>query len=432
VRLPWRDPEHVVVGLVADRSRVFWLDGVGARRWSGCRSYVGWLEDDEVSLTYDASQRAVYEHRSGELRQIGDDIFAELAAPRGDGCAGWIGYLGYACRPDLPALLEPVSGHVNPVDACWLRPSRYLEFDHESHSVYAHGFEAPPSWNFGEPSDPAKLPKPTDPVSWSQERYADAFSHVQQQLRLGNSYEVNLTYRTSVSSSADPLTAYRWLRRLNPAPYACYLRHAELAVLCSSPERFMRLSGGCLETRPIKGTTPRSNDPDADLALAHRLRHEPKFRAENLMVVDLLRNDLSTVCEPGTVKVPELMYVESYPSVHQLVSRIEGRLRPGVGAVDALRSLFPGGSMTGAPKLRTMEIIAAVEDTPRGVYAGTIGWLLDSGRADLGIVIRTLVTAGGRFTLGTGGAITVRSELAEEFAETQWKAQRLLHPVGAW
>jgi para-aminobenzoate synthetase len=251
-------------------------------------------------------------------------------------------------------------------------------------------------------------------------------------LRLGNSYEVNLTYRTSVSTPADPLAVYRWLRRFNPAPYACYLRHADLAVLCSSPERFIRLSGGRLETRPIKGTTPRDSDPAADAALAKRLRDEPKFRAENLMVVDLLRNDLSTVCKPGSVTVPELMYVESYPSVHQLVSRIEGRLRPDVSATEAVRSMFPGGSMTGAPKLRTMEIIAAVEDTPRGVYAGAIGWLLDSGRADLGIVIRTLVAAGGRFTLGTGGAITVRSELEDEFAETQWKAQRLLQAVGAW
>jgi para-aminobenzoate synthetase len=429
--LPWREPEQVVAALVADRDRAFWLDGAGARQWSGCRSFVGWLDDDDVSLTYDASRHAVYEHRAGGVRQIGHDIFAELAIPRADGCAGWVGYLGYACRRDLPARLDGETGHVEPLDACWLRPRAYLEFDHQTHSIRAHGFSDPPSWRFGEPSDPPELPKPTDPVIWSRERYADAFSHVQRQLRLGNSYEVNLTYRASVTSPADPLTAYRWLRRFNPAPYSCYLRHGELAVLCSSPERFMRVRGRWLETRPIKGTTPRSNDPAADLELANRLRCEPKFRAENLMVVDLLRNDLSTVCEPGTVTVPELMYVESYPSVHQLVSRIEGRLQPGVQAVEALRSLFPGGSMTGAPKLRTMEIIAAVEDTPRGAYAGAIGWLHDSGTADLGIVIRTLVGAGGRFTLGTGGAITVRSELADEFAETQWKAQRLLQAVGA-
>jgi anthranilate/para-aminobenzoate synthase component I len=433
VTLPWRDPEQVFVGLAAERGRTFWLDGGGARPWSGGRSFVGWLEHDDVSLSYDANRRAVYEHRSGQLRQIGDDIFAELAARRDDGCVGWVGYLGYACRPDLPALRARAPGHVDPVDACWLRPSRYLEFDHETHAVILHGFDDLPSWDFAEPSAPPGVAAPSDPLSWSQERYADAFSEVQRQLRLGNSYEVNLTYRMSVSSPADPLTVYRWLRRFNPAPYACYLRHADLAVLCSSPERFMRLNGRRLETRPIKGTTPRNNnDQAADEALAKRLRDEPKFRAENLMVVDLLRNDLSIVCQPGTVTVPELMYVESYPSVHQLVSRIEGRVRPGVSATETVRSLFPGGSMTGAPKLRTMEIIGAVEDTPRGVYAGAIGWLLDSGRADLGIVIRTLVAADGRFTLGTGGAITVRSDLEEEFAETQWKAQRLLQAVGAW
>jgi para-aminobenzoate synthetase len=432
VILSWRDPEHVFAGLAADRGRAFWLDGGGARQWSGGRSFVGWLEDDDVSMTYDATRRMVYEHRNGQLRHIGDDIFAELAAPRADGCVGWVGYLGYACRPDLPALLDRADGHVDPVDACWLRPSRYLEFDHYTHAVFAHGFADPPSWDFGEANPPSGLPQPTDPLSWSREQYANAFAEVQRQLRLGNSYEVNLTYRASVSSPADPLAVYRWLRRLNPAPYACYLRHADLSVLCSSPERFIRLSGRRLETRPIKGTTPRSDDPVADAALAKRLRDEPKFRAENLMVVDLLRNDLSMVCKPGTVTVPELMYVESYPSVHQLVSRIEGRLRHGVSGAEAVRALFPGGSMTGAPKLRTMEIIAAVEDTPRGAYSGAIGWLLDSGRVDLGIVIRTLVAASGRFTLGTGGAITVRSQPDEEFAESQWKAQRLLQALGAW
>jgi para-aminobenzoate synthetase len=157
-----------------------------------------------------------------------------------------------------------------------------------------------------------------------------------------------------------------------------------------------------------------------------RLGAEPKFRAENLMITDLLRNDLSMVCEPGSVVVPSLMAVESYETVHQLVSTIRGRLRDDVTTVGALRTLFPAGSMTGAPKLRTMEIIEQVETSPRGPYAGAFGWISADGRADLGVVIRSLMTAGdGRYMLGTGGGITVHSDLEEEYAESGWKADRL-------
>ena len=160
--------------------------------------------------------------------------------------------------------------------------------------------------------------------------------------------------------------------------------------------------------------------------LRHSLATDPKFRAENLMITDLLRNDLAMVCEPGTVIVPHLMEVESYASVHQLVTTVTGQLRPEVGTLDALRTMFPAGSMTGAPKLRTMRIIDEVEETPRGIYAGAFGWISGDGRADLGVVIRSLFRSGdGPWLLGTGGGITVRSDVREEWAETRWKASRL-------
>jgi para-aminobenzoate synthetase len=182
-----------------------------------------------------------------------------------------------------------------------------------------------------------------------------------------------------------------------------------------------------VETKPIKGTTPRGTTPEEDERLRRRLATDPKFRAENLMIVDLLRNDIGMVAEPGTVEVPVLMEVESYPSVHQLVSTVRGRLREDVTTVGALRALFPAGSMTGAPKLRTMEVIQDVEATARGAYAGAFGWISGDGLADLGVVIRTLVTAGdGTWELGTGGGITVRSDADEEYAESRWKAERLL------
>jgi len=184
-----------------------------------------------------------------------------------------------------------------------------------------------------------------------------------------------------------------------------------------------------LEARPIKGTTPRGAARQEDGRQAERLATDGKFRAENLMVVDLLRDDLSMVCAPGTVEVPSLMAVESYPSVHQLVSTVRGRLRDDVSTVAALRALFPAGSMTGAPKRRTMEIIDVVENSPRGVYSGAFGWLTADGRADLAVVIRSLVATAASgawdYEWGTGGGITVRSDLEEEWAETRWKAARL-------
>ena len=239
---------------------------------------------------------------------------------------------------------------------------------------------------------------------------------MQEQLRAGNSYEVNLTYRDDVGRADDPLATYLRLRATNPAPYAGLLRHRGTHLLSSSPERYATIDRQrWLETKPIKGTTPRGATAEDDERLRATLATDPKSRAENLMIVDLLRNDLSMVCEVGTVDVPNLMAVESYASVHQLVSTVHGRLRDDVTTVDALRALFPAGSMTGAPKLRTMEIIDEVEETPRGLYAGAFGWICADGRADLGVVIRSLYAGvDGVWRVGTGGAITVRSDVDEE------------------
>jgi para-aminobenzoate synthetase len=269
------------------------------------------------------------------------------------------------------------------------------------------------------------------------EWYATAFGQVREELLAGNSYEVNLTYRLRAAGGLDPVTAYLRLRELNPAPYAGFLQHDvpghRAWLLSSSPERYALVTADrVLETKPIKGTTPRGATAAEDAVLRERLATEPKFRAENLMIVDLLRNDLSMVCEPGTVEVPALMEVESYETVHQLVSTVRGRLRDDVTTMGALRALFPAGSMTGAPKLRTMRIIEDVEGTPRGAYAGAFGWIAADGRADLGVVIRSLMTGGeGGYRLGTGGGITVHSDVAEEYAESRWKAERLLRVFGS-
>jgi para-aminobenzoate synthetase len=392
----------------ARSDRVFWLDGGGARNWSGTRSLVGVLEDDDVSLTFDAARREVTRHCSGSSEVVGDHVFTvleeEIARDAGDPDTHWVGCFGYASRPDLPA--RPWG--VGP-DAVWMRSRGVQFFEHGP--VPEHALERVEG-------------RTTAVPDW----YADAFAEVQEQLHAGNSYEVNLTYREEAGPVHDPLETYLRLRRSNPAPYAGLLSHRGTHLLSSSPERYATVDRDrWLETKPIKGTTARGTTPEADRELAHRLATDPKYRAENLMIVDLLRNDLSMVCEVGTVDVPSLMAVESYPSVHQLVSTVRGRLRDDVTTLGALRALFPAGSMTGAPKLRTMEIIDGVEATPRGLYAGAFGWVCADGRADLGVVIRSLYAGPDRtWRLGTGGGITVHSRPDEEWAETLWKAHRLL------
>jgi para-aminobenzoate synthetase len=414
----WVDPERVFAAVAARHDRMFWLDGGGARDWSGRFSYLGWLEPGEPSLTYDAGTREVREHDGRTSRVVGDDVFAALESRGGT----WVGWFGYASRPDLPALV----GSAAP-DACWMRVTRHLLFDHEHGTVEAHGVESVPQIDVPLWTQRTVRLRST----WTRGEYDEAFARVQEELHAGNSYETNLTYRTQIECDADPAAVYLRLRTMNPAPYAGYLAHQGAAVLSSSPERYATIGpDGMIETRPIKGTTPRAADPAADAKLSEILRTDPKFRAENLMVVDLLRNDLATVCRPGSVVVPDLMHVETYPSVHQLVTTIRGELRPGISTLRAIRALFPGGSMTGAPKLRTMQIIAEVESTPRGVYSGALGRIGDDGSADLGVVIRTLVTSGGVYTLGTGGGVTVGSDAATEYDETTWKAERLLRALG--
>jgi para-aminobenzoate synthetase component 1 len=260
----------------------------------------------------------------------------------------------------------------------------------------------------------------------SKKDYARAFGIIKRYIREGDCYQVNLAQRFVARADGDPWTAYRDLRRLNPAPFSAYLATPHASVLSSSPERFLRLRGGAVETKPIKGTRPRGGGPEADSALAQELTESPKERAENLMIVDLLRNDLGRVCSPGSVRVPKLFAMESYATVHHLVSTVIGRLRPGEDAVSLLRACFPGGSITGAPKIRAMEIIEELEPHRRGVYCGAIGYLGYDGGMDTNIAIRTLVFNRGTIRFWAGGGVVHDSEMEQEYKETFDKAAALL------
>lgn len=256
--------------------------------------------------------------------------------------------------------------------------------------------------------------------------YVRAFNRIKHYLKEGDCYQVNLTQRFAADCEGDSWTAYQTLRKLNAAPFSCYLNLPEVRILSSSPERFLKLTHGTVETKPIKGTRPRKQDYAEDQQQIKDLEASPKDRAENLMIVDLLRNDISKTCKSGSVKVPVLFDVESYATVHHLVSTVTGRLADDQHALDLLKSCFPGGSITGAPKIRAMEIIEELEPNRRGVYCGAIGYIGFNGNMDTNIAIRTLVHSENTIRFWAGGGIVNDSVAEEEYQESFDKAAAML------
>lgn len=265
----------------------------------------------------------------------------------------------------------------------------------------------------------------------SRAEYLQAIRKVKDYIAAGDCYQVNLSQRFSAPWSGAPWELYQRLREASPAPYAAYLDCGDHQILSSSPELFLKIRDGIVETRPIKGTRPRGATPTEDAALAQELLHSEKDRAELVMIVDLERNDLGRVCEFGSVRVPELMRLETYANVHHLVSTVRGKLRPEVGPLDCLRAAFPGGSITGAPKIRAMEIIDELEPCRRGVYTGAIGWVDGRGNAEWSIAIRTMTLKDGRAHFHVGSGIVADSDPEAEYEETLTKASGMLKALGA-
>ena len=291
----------------------------------------------------------------------------------------------------------------------------------------------------------AKEPTPADsieiysdlreerPVSlrsnFTHEGYVEAVQAVREYIMAGDIFQANLSQRFEADMPLPPYELYRRLRRINPAPFASYLNLDGVTVVSASPERFLRVRGDLVETRPIKGTRPRGSDPASDRALARELVDSVKDRAEHVMIVDLERNDLGRVCRYGTVRVSELMALERYATVYHLTSTVEGRLRPDKGVIDLLKATFPGGSITGAPKVRAMEIIDELEPTRRSVYTGDIGYFSFDGGLDINIVIRTILVKEGKAYFQVGGAVVYDSDPEGEYIETLDKAKALVHAL---
>jgi len=446
------DTERAFVNLYGDCENAFWLDSskIDERaRFSFMGAADGPLgavishdvnsgelrieRAGETSVT----RESIFDYLSGEMRRLrylSDDL------PFDFNC-GFVGYFGY----ELKAECGGSDAHRSTMpDALFIFAQRLIAFDHLEQCTYvlcvspADGGEEAERWIAETSLRLASLPPLRDEpwdgtqeaepaafrLSRSHEQYLEDIATCKQRLTEGETYEICLTNKITADVAAEPLPLYRTLRRVNPAPFSAYLRFGERAVLSSSPERFLSVGRDrWVEAKPIKGTCARGRTPAEDVRLAEELRSGEKNRAENLMIADLLRNDLGIVCEVGTVHVPNLMHVETYETVHQLVSTVRGLLREDVEPPDCIRACFPGGSMTGAPKKRTMEIIDQLEGEARGVYSGAIGYLGLSGGCDLNIVIRTLVVERDRVTLGVGGAIVMQSDAEEEYQETLLKAR---------
>ncbi|MGI9213263.1 MAG: aminodeoxychorismate synthase component I [Methylococcaceae bacterium] len=261
----------------------------------------------------------------------------------------------------------------------------------------------------------------------SRAEYGQAFRRIQQYIHEGDCYQVNLTQRFSAYCAGNPWAAYQLLRVYNPAPFSAFLHYPQVQVLSSSPERFLNVRSGRVETKPIKGTRPRYANLARDRAEAEALRHSSKDKAENLMIVDLLRNDLGKSCIPGSVHVPRLFEVESYATVHHLVSTVCGQLAENQSTLSLLRGCFPGGSITGAPKIRAMEIIEELEPHRRGLYCGSIGYIGHDGNMDCNIAIRTLMHSDNRIRFWAGGGIVADSDEEQEYQECYHKANALLN-----
>ncbi|GAA2536732.1 hypothetical protein GCM10009860_16510 [Microbacterium mitrae] len=357
--------------------------------------------------------------------------------PAGPFAGGWVIWLGYdhaAARAGAPTEQPTPRGVA-------LNADNFLAFDHASRAVWAVAPETE-AVTFAAAAQRRLDAAPMVPVvaraephevceRQSAPEYAAAIEACREAIRQGDAYQLCLTTRFTVPGNHDAADVFSRLRAATPSHHAAYIRAGETTLVSASPEQFLTVGAGRISTKPIKGTRPRGATPEDDERLAAELLASEKERAENVMIVDLMRNDLSRVCTPGSVRVDKLWHVESYRAVHQLVSTVSGELAPGTTMAAVLDATFPAGSMTGAPKLSAMTILHGLEREARGVYSGCFGWIARDGSADLAMVIRTVMVGPDEAYVGAGGGITWGSIAADEVAEVAIKARAPLAALGA-
>ena len=423
----WVDPAVAYAAVCGDSDAAFWLDsGPGATTGM---SYLGLAA--EAVTEFDGP---VLDWLQGELQS--QDVDTSDAPP---GFAlGWVGWLGYELRGETMGV--PVARASRYPLAAWLRVDRAIAFDHARREVTLLALDGLDRWR---DSVTAALEAPVAPLpsrtsgngtaSWaySDDAYLDMVRACQAAITEGDAYQLCLTTEVSVDINPDPLAAYLALRASSPTHHGALLRVGQVSLLSASPEQFLAVSpDGVVRTSPIKGTRPRGTTEAGDWKLRDELQSSDKERAENVMIVDLMRNDIARVSKPGTVGVTSLLAVESYAQVHQLVSTVRGELDDGLDGIDAIRACFPAGSMTGAPKRSATTILDGLEQRARGIYAGAFGYVGLDGAVDLAMVIRSIIVDAAGCTIGTGGGITALSVPEEELAEAKLKAAALLAVLG--
>lgn len=435
----WVNPADAFVAMHSKDPNAFWLD----------RSE---NPDEPVSIVGSA----------GSVLRAGDETFALASehlqtiralitqVPEGEipfsFRPGLVGYLGYELGGEQSG---GASEAIHPKSQ-FMIVDRAMVFDHKNRAMYFIGLfetqEAFQNWHRaallrltlvgGETASFLQATKEPKLISTrlrhEKESYLELIRKAKDHIAQGDVFQLCLTNHIFIEHDASALKTYLSLRESNPAPYGGYIKLGGIELASSSPEQFLKVSSsGKISSKPIKGTRPRSSDEVEDSRIAAELAANEKERAENLMIVDLMRNDFGRVCDADSITVEKLFEVESYATVHQLVSTLTGQLRQGQSATGALAACFPAGSMTGAPKIRAVEILKNLEGAPRDIYSGAFGYLGFDGSADFGMTIRTLVFEGTSATLGVGGGITIDSDPESEFEETMLKSKALLRALGA-
>jgi para-aminobenzoate synthetase component 1 len=437
----WRCPPEDIFAGLCERPGAFFLDSAQAAGGLGRYSFIGFdpflvfrAESDRISLRRAEGEEVFRGNVFTELKKLLGK-YRCAAHPELPFPGGAVGYFSYEFGAQLERVPCSRTDDIGAADLALGFYDGLLAFDQATRRAYlvanpvdqADATEIFQRLQRALDEASARQPavaleakiQPSEPRAYfPKSEYLGAIARIKDYIAAGDVYQVNLTQRFGAPLACHPYELYQRLRRRNPAPFACYLNFDLLAVVSSSPERFLRIRSGQVETRPIKGTRPRGAGPVEDIRLRDELIASAKDRAELLMIVDLERNDLGRVCEPGSIRVDELFKVETHPTVHHLVANVSGKLRADCDAVDCIRAALPGGSITGAPKIRAMQIIDELERSRRGIYTGAVGYLGFDGGCDLAIAIRTIVCAHRRAFYNVGGGIVWDSDPESEYQET--------------